>query len=430
MEFSKTRQRFGFGAADMASNLIWPMIVTYLTVYYTDVVGMNAVIVGVITLASKIIDAITDVLMGIMVDKTTMKAGKCRPYFLIGALPLALFAILTFSVPKFNNDTLTFIYAFITFNCVSTAYTIVNTPLSSILPSLSADGNERNVLVTFRMVMAAVGSMAVTTCATPIINIFGGNSNPFSYAITAAIFAAVAVLLLVFSFCNTREVVKPKNPEKITFRKSLKAVNKQYVLFVFIMFVFMLGFAIKQAGVVYYYTYVAEDEGIIPIQAFVTSISMIVGQLCIPFFCKHFGKKNSFFIMSAISLVGNIIFIFAANTPAMIYVGTAVVWYSLGFMMGMRFSILADVIDYSENLSGIKAAGILASLDSFIAKLTFGLNATIFMALLQIGGYIPNQTQTDFSKFCITFGFIGIPVLCLVVAALLMLGFKIYKKEA
>lgn len=96
MGFSKTRQRLGYGAADMASNLIWPMICTYLTVYYTDALLLDTAAVGVITLASKFIDAITDVLMGIIVDKTEFKSGKCRPYFVIGALPLALFAVLAF----------------------------------------------------------------------------------------------------------------------------------------------------------------------------------------------------------------------------------------------------------------------------------------------------------------------------------------------
>lgn len=184
MGISKMRQRLGYGAADMASNLIWPMICTYLTVYYTDALFFDAIAVSVITLASKFIDAITDVLMGIVVDKTNFKGGKCRPYFIIGALPLALFAVLTFSLPSMvsNNKVLQIMLAFITFNLVSTCYTIVNTPLSAILPSLSADEGERNVLVTFRMVMAAIGSFCVTFFALPIINNFGGEKDLFSYA--------------------------------------------------------------------------------------------------------------------------------------------------------------------------------------------------------------------------------------------------------
>ena len=261
------RQRLGFGAADMASNFVWPMITTYLAVFYTDVAGIDAIAVGMIMLVSKFIDACTDIMMGIIVDQTRTKWGKCRPYFLFGAIPLAFFAIITFYMPNFDSNMKKVIYAFVTFNLVSTGYTIVNTPLSAILPSLTHDMHERNVLVTFRMIMAAIGSFCVTTFATPLINGFGGNSNPYSYAKTIGIFSVVAVVLFFFAFANTKESVKSVEAEKVTVRQGLKAVNGQYILFVFIMFVFMLGFAIKQAGVVYYYTYVVENVAIIPIQA-------------------------------------------------------------------------------------------------------------------------------------------------------------------
>ena len=208
MGISKMRQRLGYGAADMASNLIWPMICTYLTVYYTDALLLDTAAVSLITLASKFIDAITDVLMGIIVDKTKFKSGKCRPYFLIGAIPLAITAVLAFSLPSMvsNDKVLIIAMALISFNLVSTCYTIVNTPLSAILPSLSADPGERNVLVTFRMVMAAVGSFCVTFFALPLINNFGGKADRFSYAWAIGIFSIGAVVLLAFGIVA---LVKP-----------------------------------------------------------------------------------------------------------------------------------------------------------------------------------------------------------------------------
>ena len=437
MGFSKMRQRFGYGAADMASNLIWPMICTYLTVYYTDALLLDTAAVSLITLASKFIDAITDVLMGIIVDKTNMKSGKCRPYFLIGAIPLALFAVLTFSLPSMvsNNKVLMIVMAFITFNLVSTCYTIVNTPLSAILPSLSSDQSERNVLVTFRMVMAAVGSFCVTFFALPIINSFGGEKDLYSYAWTIGIFSIVAVLLLIFSYMNTREVVKPIKEEKVKLKDGIKAINGQYVLFVITMFIYLLGFAVKQAGVFYYYKYYIGDIGdmkvetIISIQALVTSLSMVAGQLTIPFFCKIMGKKKSAILMNFIALAGNIIFIFCGANLIWLCVGTALVWFPLGYLMGIRFALLADVVEYCELKSGIRAAGILSSLDSFLAKLAFGLNVTIMLCLMEIGGYDANQAvQTETEKLFIQLGFVGVPILCVVVTIILFLFFKFDKE--
>lgn len=419
------RQRFGYGAADMGSNFVWSMITTYLAVFYTDVASISAVTVGMIMLVSKFVDACTDVMMGVIVDRTRTKWGKCRPYFLFGAIPLALFAIVTFFMPDFDSDLKKVIYAFITFNLVSTGYTIVNTPLSAILPSLTDDMHERNVLVTFRMIMAAIGGFCVTTFATPLIQKFGGNSNPKSYFYTMTIFSVFAIILFFFAFLNTRESVESVKAEKVTFKQGIKAVNGQYILFIFIMFVFMLGFAVKQAGVVYYYTYVAERVNLIPIQAAITSISMIVSQSSLPMLVKKMGKKRCMYVMAFIAFVGNFFFLFSNNNVVLLIIGTALVWSALGFLMGMRFSLLADVVDYCEMKSGIQAAGILSSLDSFVAKLTFGLNVTLFTALMGLGGYVPNQQQTDLEKFFINVGFIGIPMICLVLMVILLRFFKV-----
>ncbi len=437
MGFSKMRQRLGYGAADMASNLIWPMICTYLTVYYTDALLLDTAAVGLITLASKFIDAITDVLMGIVVDKTELKSGKCRPYFLIGALPLAFFAVLTFLLPSFvsNDKVLMILFAFITFNLVSTCYTIVNTPLSAILPSLSSDQKERNVLVTFRMVMAAVGSFCVTFFALPLINSFGGKKDLFSYAWAVGIFSIGAVLLLVFSYANTREVVKPIKEDKIKLKDGIKAINGQYILFVITMFIYLLGFAVKQAGVFYYYNYYIGDIGslkveeIISIQALVTSLSMVVGQLTIPFFCKIMGKKKSAILMNFIALAGNVIFIFCGANLIWLCVGTVFVWFPLGYLMGIRFALLADVVEYCELKSGIRAAGILSSLDSFLAKLAFGFNVTVMLGLMEIGGYDANSDiQTETEKLFIQMGFVGVPIVCIIVTIILLLFFKFDKE--
>lgn len=437
MQISKMRQRLGYGAADMASNLIWPMICTYLTVYYTDALFLDVAAVSIITLASKFIDAITDVIMGIIVDKTDFKSGKCRPYFALGAIPLAIFAVLTFLLPSMvsNDKVLCITMAFITFNLVSTGYTVVNTPLSAILPSLSSDQSERNILVTFRMVMAAIGSFSVTFFALPLINSFGGEKDPYSYAWAVGIFSIAAVALLFFSYANTREVVKPQKQEKIKFKDGLKAINGQYVLLVITMFIYLIGFAVKQAGVFYYYNcYIGNIgnmtvEKMISLQAIITSLSMVAGQLTIPFFCKFMGKKNSAILMNIIALAGNIVFIFCGANILWLCIGTVLVWFPLGYLMGIRFSLLADVVEYCEIKSGIRAAGILSSIDSFLAKLAFGLNVTIIMGLMQMGGYDPclaEQTATE--KFFIQLGFVGVPIVCIILTVILFMFFKFDKE--
>lgn len=437
MKFSKMRQRLGYGFADMASNLIWVMLVLYLNSYYTQGLSIGVLAFNIITLGSKVIDAFTDILMGIVVDKTNMKSGKARPYLMIGAIPLGLTAVLTFLLPTIvkNESILMLTFAFLTYNLISTAYTIVNTPLSALLPSLSSDPKERNILVTYRMVMAAIGSACVQIFAPLLLKQFDSDHNTYSYFWVMLIFAIPAVILLFVSFANTREIVKPANQEKMHVKDGFRAINGQYILLVVTMFIYLIGFAIKQAGVVYYYQWYVGDIGDMPysalqsIQGIVTSIFMPVGQLTIPFFCSIMGKKNSCIVMNIAALVANVLFLFSGTNVPLILISTAILWFALGYLMGMRFSLLADVIEYTELKTGIRAAGFLSCFDSFLAKLTFAFNGMIMVGLMNAGGYNPAlSVQSDTTKFFIQIGFTVVPIICIIITIILFMIFKFDKE--
>ena len=158
------RQRFGYGMGDFACNLIWQVISLYLLYFYTDVMKLNAAAIATMFVVCRVIDGITDVLVGFAIDKTRTKWGKSRPWFLFGAIPFALSAFLAFSVPNISpNGKL--IYAYVTYIFLSFMYTVVNIPLASILPALTDDMNERTVLATWRKFMAFMGSTIVSATA-------------------------------------------------------------------------------------------------------------------------------------------------------------------------------------------------------------------------------------------------------------------------
>lgn len=120
-----------------------------LTVFYTDVMKLNAASIAVMFIVCRIIDAVTDVLVGFAIDKTRTRWGKSRPWFLFGAVPFAVAALLAFSVPDISPDG-KLVYAYVTYIFLSFMYTVVNIPLASILPTLTDDMNERTVLATWR----------------------------------------------------------------------------------------------------------------------------------------------------------------------------------------------------------------------------------------------------------------------------------------
>ena len=150
------RQRIGYGSSDFACNLIWQMISLYLLYFYTNVMHLNAGAVSVMFLVTKVIDGISDLIVGFLIDKTNTRWGKSRPWILFGAIPFGVAAVLAFSVPNIGQTGM-LIYAYVSYILLSTAYTIVNIPMASILPALSEDPHERTVLASCRTFLFLCG---------------------------------------------------------------------------------------------------------------------------------------------------------------------------------------------------------------------------------------------------------------------------------
>lgn len=126
----KWKKRIGYGVGDLGCNLVFSTMASYLLFFYTDVFGITAAVAGTLMLVTKIIDAFADIGMGVLVDRTHTKWGQGRPYFLIGAIPFALFTIVTFIVPDFNMMG-KIIWAYATYCLLNIAYTVVNIPLNT-----------------------------------------------------------------------------------------------------------------------------------------------------------------------------------------------------------------------------------------------------------------------------------------------------------
>ena len=152
--FTLWRQRLGYGIADLSCNLVWQMISLYLMFFYTDVMGLPAYYVGLMFLVTRLVDGVADVLMGLVIDNTTTRWGRCRPWLLIGALPFGLLCILAFYVPDFGT-TGKLLYAFVTYLCLSFLYTLVNIPFCAMLPFLTSDSAERTTLSAVKGVFCA-----------------------------------------------------------------------------------------------------------------------------------------------------------------------------------------------------------------------------------------------------------------------------------
>lgn len=422
------RQRIGYGAGDMACNLVWQMITLYLMFYYTDVYGLAAAQVSLLFLLTRCVDGVTDVIMGILIDKTNTKWGKSRPWFLLGAIPFCLLGILAFYVPDIGEAG-KLIYAYITYIGLSCAYTMVNIPLASILPSLTSDEEERTILVSFRMVMAAIGGTAVSVLTMPLVEALGNGNSQQGFFYTMIIFSVVAGCLFFFTFTSVEETVKMEK-EDISVREAFTALkgNKPWYIFA-INIIFMWGSVfMMQGALIYYYTYYVGNVALASTVAGLFTFIPVVASIIAPAFTKLNTKRNIFQIASAINILGFVLIYIMHSNPTGIIIGAIILSFGYGLRQVVYFSMQADPVDYGEYKTGISAAGLLSSINGFLGKVTLAIAGSMTSFMLAVSGYVPNGTQPDSALFAIQASYIFIPVILVILSMITMSFYNLDKQ--
>lgn len=414
---NKWKKRIGYGVGDFGCNLVFSTMASYLMFFYTDVFGITAAVAGTLMLVTKIIDALTDTGMGILVDRTKTRWGQGRPYFLIGAVPFALFTVLTFIVPDFNM-TGKIIWAYVTYCLLSTAYTVVNIPLNTIVPRLTSDIHERNCLVSSRMVFALIGTALVMAVTMPLVDFFGQGDVQKGFLITMSTYGIAAMLLFVFTFMNTKEVIPPSvQPGETSLKQDLKGLTGQAAIFFILNFLYFGLFVIRNTTVIYYFTY---NLGRTEWLTFVGLFGILSGLpmlFLLPWLQKKMPKKHVLLLSTALYIFGDLLIFFGKTSPVLIIAGLAITGLGIYGIFGTTFAIQPDVIDYSEYKKNSSISGLIAAFQGFFVKGSMGLASAFIGLLLSMGGYVPNAIQTPTALKFIEVSFIWTPlIICLLIA--------------
>lgn len=415
----KWKKRIGYGIGDLGCNLVFSTMASYLMVFYTDVFGITAAAAGTMMLITKFIDALTDTGMGVIVDRTHTKWGQGRPYFVLGAVPFAAFTFLTFYIPDLGSNG-KLVWAYVTYCLLCTAYTVVNIPLNTIVPRLTSDVHERNILVSTRMVCAMVGTAIVMTITAPMVKFFGGGNEGKGYLITMTIYGIVAMIIFFITFANTEEVVPPTvNNEKISLKESLKGLTGQaWILFFLNLFYFSL-YVVRNTTVLYYFKYNlgrTEWLSLVGILGILSGLPML---LALPALEKKFSKRNLMFLSVGLYIAGDLLIFIGRNSATCLLAGLVITGLGIYGIFGITFAMQPDVIDYSEYQKNSSVAGLIAAFQGFFVKGGMGLTSFVIGAFLKKGGYVANAVQTPKALSYIEICFIWIPiVLCAIIAVL------------
>lgn len=426
------KERISYGLSDFACNLSFQMIGTYLMFFYTDVYGISAAAVGTLFLMARIVDAFDGPIWGILIDHTHTKWGKSRPYFLWFSFPFALLCVLVFSTPAFGISG-KLIWAYITYIGVDVLYSAVNIPITSILPSLTNNPDERVTLSTIRQFLGTGGATLITVMTLPLVSFFGKGNDRKGFFITALIVAIIVVIIFMITFKNTKERIQTQQSnQSLTVKTSLKALKRNWpwAVIIFINFIYWLGMQTKSQITVYFFKYNMHDASLASVILGLQLVALLA-VVATPFTAKRIGKRNTMLMGMFLAAVGQIVLGVGSNSlnVPIIVVGTIIGYIGTGFVSGLIAVMLADSVDYGEWKNGVRAEGIVTSFSSFSAKLGMGFGGAISGIILSAGGYIANHAQTPTALKAIEMNYVWVPLIGFALSAIALMFYKVDKFE-
>ena len=429
---------FGLGELPGAASSI---LAAFLTIFYTDSVGMAAGAIGTMFFISKVFDGVTDLIAGNIVDRTKSKWGKARPWLLWTSVPTGLALLAIFLVPQTASSTGKLIYAFITYNLfTSILYTMVGVAKSSLMPLMTQDGLGRASLAKYSIVFGLGGAILGSSITFPLIMVLGGNIT--AWRIVFAVYGLITTVGLILSFALSKEHVKSVEEtinkdikiEKFTFKEGMKNFFKnKYFIFTLVINIFLnFSLQLNSSSQLYFYTYTMNDAMLATSLNLVTLIPLLLGIIFLSGpILKKFGKKRSIYIGAGGQIVSYILRGIAAitmNIPLLV-LGTIIGGLSTGPLTVPLGTLAADAVDYGEYLTNKRIEGTGSAIVTFSAKISSGLAAGVVGWVLSLTGYIANQSQRSITNFGITCMFIWIPAIFLLIIIISFKLFYNYDKE-
>ena len=418
----KLKASLGYAVGDLGINLYFISTLTYLLYFYTDVLGISAAAAAGVFLVARMVDAVTDPLMGAIAERTRTRWGRLRTYLLWGALPLGAITVATFSVPDLDESGKV-IWAYVTYTLFGILYTVVTIPYSALTASLTDDYQERTRLSTFRMAFAFSGALIVSVGVAQWVRMF---ANPAEgYVLIMSIFACVATLLLLITFFNTKEVVQPPPEQKLSLNDSLRAVfyNPPLLIVIALFTLGMLSFTVRQTVTIYYFSYNVGRPDLIGAFFAATLATMFVGLVFVPRLAERFSKAGAIQIGALFTVLASIgFYLTPVSEPVWVIFWGCLVALGGAPIAVLGWAMIPDTVDYAQWRFGKRADGAVYSMSSFFQKLAKALGGAGVATALATVGYVANQPQSaetlDMILHLMTVVPIGLMVLMIFLARL------------
>jgi GPH family glycoside/pentoside/hexuronide:cation symporter len=428
--------KFRYGLADLGFSLITSAMQFFLLFYYTDVAGIDPGLAGLALMVGKLTwDAVNDPLFGYWSDRTRSRFGRRRIYMLIGAVPLGIAAWIMFSLPEGLTGVAAFLAVLISFWLVDSFHTMTTTPYYALTPELTRDYNERASLTSIRMVYSVFGYIlgaALTTILAGIFQGIGLNMQQ-AWSATGAVFGAVAIITTLVTTFSIKE-----NPEMVGEPSQLPAFkaiftsfkNKPFITLMIAFILSSFSFTVLTALVPYFIQYQLDmgDQ----VSFVLLAMLLMIGIFLIPakLISDKINKGPAYALgLFIASLAVMTSFFFQRGPTPLIYVVAAVAGMGFSAQWVFPWSMLPDVIEYDEKMTGERREGIYYGLWAFLSKFTGALGVAVSGWALGLFGYVPNVEQTVHALFGIRLFFAIVPAVVILISLPFLIWYPITRQK-
>ena len=456
-------EKVGYSLGDLAANLIFQTLMTFLAFFYTDVYKIPAGTASVIIFTGGFFGAFFNVVMGAIADRTKTRWGKFRPWILWTSIPFGVISILAFSTPDFGA-TGKLIYALLTYFLLVIIYSANNLPYSALSGVITGDMKERNSLSSYRFVAVMLAQFIIQVLLLPLVLIAGHGDKAAGFKIVMGFFAVTGVIFFIITFLTTKERILPAQDKKSSVMQDLKDLskNKPWVIMLFLTILVFITLALKGGMYIYYFKYYLNESAIAsflenigfnkfthwlyhatgfqwPDDAATSGnslfnasgiIFMIAGIMISKPLADRFGKKDVFGLFLFLSAVFLFLFVFySPNAIGLVFITQILHGFFYGVTIPLLWAMIADVADYSEWKNNRRATAIIFSAMIFGLKIGLSVGGALGAALLAKYGYVAEVShQTESTVSGIKMSVSIYPCLVFIAGVVLLSGYKINKK--
>ena len=411
-EVTRKEKWLGYLLGPAGALLLNAVLATYLNVYYTDVLNLTPLWGGafltIFPIVSKIVDAITNILMGQVIDRTRTKEGKARPWLLLSAVLVPLTGVLLFTVPE-GSDTVKAVWVMISYNLFySFAYTIFNMSHGLMVPLSTRNSTDRGGLSVFNQITTIMMSGILVALIFPMVIMpaIGADKGKWITLMSVISILALPLTLLEYFFTKervTEETIEDEPGSKLSFGEQMKMLfTDKYMLIIYgYFFVTTVGTVIKNLGLVYYCNYVlgTYNDGITQtLVSVIGGVPMGIGIFAVWPLAKRFGKRNVTMVGCALIAIGSLVCWLFPTNMVMVLIGQFI--KNTGGLPGsyVFMAIFADCLDHMEWKTDLRIDGAAMSIYNIIAVAMVGIMTGVFNWMLAKAGYLAPFTAGSLSE--------------------------------